>query len=695
MGKRLKKEYILSFLALLIAAFVWQKVFHFNPILTLPFGIFVMLLLPGYLLSTLFFQKFSRSLEVIEQLPIFFGLSLTFWTILSAIAYQIQLPTNFVIGIIIFLEIGTLIFLQFKYFYNHYPTSLSEINHQTFFSHKLYLGIFLLLIGIIGVLGAINSQFQGFNFDTLPHLAAYRKIAASSKIIGGDVLYQQGAPYLFHYASNPWYLFMGLTARLSHVDVVWLYISLVPVLTLLMFFTFYSMLKSIIFDPHTALLGSIMVTIPWISELAIQWKNFHSFYLGFFPYPYTVSELILLPLLLTSCFRYIYKPSQTVWLLTSLLAIATIGQHVLFVIWTPLFLGFILLTSNLIVSSKMNRFQNYALFAEICLIAFFLLFLQISFPLALAPSPMNPNKILLDWSSGGSVWILGKNFFASSPQYLLTTGWKQLLGFMIIAGFIGFTQGVLFIKKDSRRRLPQLTWIPSRTWHLMLGVFAVIVGPWIVIFNPLLVPQIVQLFGSSIPIMRVSESMTVFSHVLIFGTLACLLSLLFSLLKGEKKGHHWKTVVLIVGLLLICSPLLSKSVRVALANSLSDNRDTPSLLNLQQNKFYQELSQHPPGVVAITFKQADMVAALTPHYVLAVQIWHNTNLQEGKKRLGDNEKIINFSVNFAKMQQLLKKYNCRYIVIARNSPHLSRFKIHSSFFKEIIETPEQIVLEVL
>src|SRR5207249_2057853 len=72
------------------------------PLAVLGPPIVVMLVLPGFLILELAAAETALRLDLLERVPLLFGLSLTVWTVLGAAAYRGRWTADGVIGAILF-----------------------------------------------------------------------------------------------------------------------------------------------------------------------------------------------------------------------------------------------------------------------------------------------------------------------------------------------------------------------------------------------------------------------------------------------------------------------------------------------------------------------------------------------------------------------------------------------------------------
>ena len=326
-------------------------------------------------------------------------------------------------------------------------------------------------------------------------------------------------------------------------------------------------------------------------------------------------------------------------------------------------------------------------------------YLTISFPLiGKGLLPETAEESIAFWRGhGGPVWQLGRNWFAASPIHLIEQGWKDLAGLLFIVVFVcyGISSLVRIRPKKGIFALCFTVQDQAAPQGLYYGVAAVILGTWGIVYNPLLVPFLVKLFHSSIHVYRWVDINLVLSQALIFGAIACVVSLpmisrSWNKLRSLKLLIPLTAVMLVIGL-----PLRSPDLNTTLVETFDNRVWHTSLLDLPNEALYHGLSQLPPGVVAVRADFAELVAALTPHVVVTVRPFRIGDYQNIKEHIADNEAIINFSVDPGMMRNLLAKHNCRYVIVPRGDPKVVCFEEQKDLFTEVLKTEAHQVFEVI
>ncbi|MDD5130378.1 MAG: hypothetical protein PHS66_04955 [Candidatus Omnitrophica bacterium] len=526
------------------------------------------------------------------------------------------------------------------------------------------------MIFIVTLLVAFSVEYQRNDFDTMVHLVGASKIAISPKVFVSNPFLGPQYSYLLNYTVNPWYLAFGLTARMANINVAWLYVLLAIIFTPLFFFSVYALLKNLFFDNFIALAGALLMIGPWVSKMALGWgPGMGGFYLQFLPHPGITGELILLPIFLGICFNYLRTDSVSSWGAAILLALAAMGLHPLFLVIMPLIVGTIFFFSLFFPQIKGRKM-------------IFFLFLAI-FSLAAAIAYITVNPIHQNWIGQGygdycaaqspsqmnhfltMCLKLNKNLFAMHPKYFM-----HYVGFGGLASFVVI---LIFLLKN--------TGLPVNKKRYFIWVFAgIFFGPCFIVFNPLIVPYLVKLLNSPIPIWYLGLSYEAFITACKFGAIAAIVVILIKnkrfVLNREKSEKILLSLILVFG---IGWSLGRPSVVKLIYGFINRDRCfNISILDASKNKLYIELSNLKQGVVAMPFEQAEYLAMTTPHYIIAAS-------RMAIERRLDNEKLLNFSVSLKEMESLIKKYKCKYIVVSLDDNLVVNNEFsHSSAYWDIV-----------
>jgi hypothetical protein len=222
-------------------------------------------------------------------------------------------------------------------------------------------------------------------------------------------------------------------------------------------------------------------------------------------------------------------------------------------------------------------------------------------------------------------------------------------------------------------------------------------GPYLVIFNPFLVPWIVKQLNWPHIIYRFPGN-TALPDAIVFGAAAYVLTLF---LRTKRKCSRGMSLVPLLAFIILFSlPVFNPSLRKVMTSALDNRSWYPSLLDLSNDTLYRGLSQLKPGIVAVERRKTGYVAALTPHYLVAGHyntgsiVFTTDDKRLVARRWADNEKILVFDITAQEMRQLLDEYHCRYVIVSRASPRLARFRAYPDLFDPVLETETDMVFYV-
>jgi len=692
--RRSRWELTLGALPAIAAILVWAQWVGGGPVAQLFPSAVGMLLLPGFVMLELVFPKVACRLDGLERAPLAFAISVGLWIGIAAVAYRIQCSGAAVIGGIMAFDLLGLAAVFFVRPMQHAMNSNLMEGAPSSSMTSGYRTAFLTFIAGVSMVMAYASQYQMSDYDVMFHLAGFRNIADHARITNCDNLLGPGSLSLPQYTANPWYLVGGLTTRLAHADVTWLYVFLTFLLTALVFLTFYLLLKTLLADDRLAVIGVMVGTIPWIYGMTVFWRIFWSFYLTFLPFGSSIAELILLPMSLAYSLRYIMVRQREDAVVMIILAIAAMGIHVEYLVHVPYLLVMVLIASMIPADTWRNRLRTLALAGTVGLLAVMIAYLGLSFPSRAPISPMTELDMLRMWK--GKMFLqIGKNVYGADPkEYFLRTGWTVVLGLIAVILFIRFRIRTL-VAKRSRGWLGAILLVSRKkaTARLAAGVVMAVVAPWLLVFNVVLVPWLVRLLHSTVPFYRMLGSAGAFARVVELGGLACLLTWTLDCRFVRLRVRRGLILAAVV-VSSIVLPLSMSAVREAVTGALANYGWYPSLLDLPNESLYRELNRLEPASVAVRSEQAIITAALTPLHPIFVAGDRLGDYRLADERGAANERILNFSVSPEQMRILLNEYCCHYVIISINSPYLSRFRSHPELFREVFKSEADAVFSV-
>ncbi len=684
--RRRMREPALAAFPIVVAVMIGKGSIIAHPILQSTPAVLAFLFLPGYVVLELAFPFLAQKMGKIERPPLLFGLSLAVWTVIAIPSYWAQWSAAWVIaGMLLACLIGVIIMICLRPVCSS-SSVVSDSSLPAFPFRRVYVAILVAVLIIVAVAVGFRSQFMRADFDTITHLAGFQRIVHLDRIMGGNPFLEPGKTALFHYASNPWYLVCGLTARLAHIEAFWLYSILAALLTVLAFMAFLCLLYILINDMRVAFIGTFLAVLFSLYGWATDWAGCYSFYLEFISYPHTLDQLIMWPLVLFCVLRYVRFKDMNSLGLTALIALATMGQHVLFIVWVVGITSLILVVTMFFRDFKKDRLRTLMLIVIILASAAVVAFFMLKFPLA-GHMKKKAAEEIAGWAKLKGMSFYFKTLYAADIHYLGKEGWKQVLGFAVII----FYTCVLSCQKLK-------LCVPHKAdQHFLIVVGVALFGPYLVIFNPFIVPWICQLFHWPQVIYR-WPNLVALPNAVAYGAMACVLVLCFQAKSKWSKAFY--IFPLIVCFTLGAYPFFNPSLRKTLASALDNRGWYPSMFDLAHDPLYQSLGHLKPGVVAIERPKTGYVVALTHHYLVAGH--YNTNSvvfsledeQSLAKRWSDNQKILDFEMTAQQMRQLLDEYHCKYVVVSRSSPRLNQFMASADLFDLILKTETDFLFSV-
>lgn len=291
--------------------------------------------------------------------------------------------------------------------------------------------------------------------------------------------------------------------------------------------------------------------------------------------------------------------------------------------------------------------------------------------------------------------IFNESLYCANPDYIVSRGWKEVLALVVIAGFVLFQDRG--IKQGHGAASLPVKYL-SFSWGPLIAAAGVLFIPWLIIFNPVVVPWIIKPLGWPQLVYRFPAANTVLSHAFVFGAIACGL-ILFSR-QASRAWRGFRLIPLIAIFIGIGAPFVVPSSRIILRDVWKNRGWYPSLLDLSRDSLYSGLARLEPGVVAVAREKTGLVAALTPHYLVMGNYNQGNSVVTAEDerflnaRWVDNEKIVAFRIPPAEMTRLLNKYRCRYVIVARGSAALSVFRAHPELFDETLITGTDVVFAV-
>lgn len=385
-----------------------------------------------------------------------------------------------------------------------------------------------------------------------------------------------------------------------------------------------------------------------------------TFYLQFLPTPEPYAMLILFPAWLAYCFRYVQSPTSENWIAAALLAIAAMGVHPEFLLLVPYSISIVFIISMFFMA-RHDKIKTSALAAFIFISAAIIAYLIVN---PIGKEYLKDGWVVFDKKDVlrqllKKAWIISPNLYAVHPRFLLTPeSLKNVISGIVITLFIWF-QPRLSIEKISKEDTDSSVSMPQKIVQrrLAIAVAAVFAGPYLILYNPVLVPVIVTILGSAIPIRLIEGSYEVFVLVCKFGAIASVIILMLRSNRLYKYGKILKLILLFFILTVGIGWSVGRPpVRSLILGMIYRDPSVVSILDLTKDTLFKGLSKLEPGIVAIDMKLSEYLVMTTPHHVVSAT-------RATKERQLDNEKIVKFSVSTKVMKELITKYNFHYVVV--------------------------------
>jgi hypothetical protein len=312
---------------------------------------------------------------------------------------------------------------------------------------------------------------------------------------------------------------------------------------------------------------------------------------------------------------------------------------------------------------------------EICLMSVFIGYLTTSYSLALGPAsypdlPFTYNDT--NW------WVINQSLFAMDPRILIR----------YVPMFVLYLAVIIWVKYP-RDSACDNNVDDQANKRLIAASICILISPFFIVLNPLLVPKLLALFQSDVPLRRMPSVYELLKQVIIYGSVACFI--VWCIIRYQGKMIISKILPLLVISLFTIFPFFSPSVRTAFSNVMTIPDNYPSFLDVSQDELYKKLSNMKQGIIAAPPSVGKYTVAFTPHYSIAETF--DINMID-KIRFIDNDNIITYRVSDKMMRDLLNKYNCRYVVVSQSSPGLAKFETDKNIFYEVFRTNQYAVFAV-
>lgn len=312
--------YLVFFLASIILFFLLKL--PLSP-LTLTFGFFLILLLPGFSLSRIIKYEGKKNFDKIISwvtlgFIVIFGLILI--AIFLGVTMQILITSGLVLFIILF---GIALFLDIQRKETDYAYYLPKLS--SFKQPNFYLGLVLVVLVMLSmiVLDGLGGLFKGG--DPSFHLAIVKKAYEGTSLSALSLSLVKGSIHIT-YGYPVWHVFLGALARIFNSDIFILWRTVVIPVSLLSIFICYWLIRKVM--PNKSL--AIFTVIAFL--VYILNKN-TAFLFTCISIPDTLNNLIFFPLTIGLSLNYILNASainlKKDWLGFAIIALISIFMAII------------------------------------------------------------------------------------------------------------------------------------------------------------------------------------------------------------------------------------------------------------------------------------------------------------------------------------------------------------------------------
>lgn len=608
--------------------------------------------LPGYLLSQMLFKK--ADFNTIEQLPIWFVLSLGILTIPAIFAYII--PTTLV-GFFYFIFGITSILALIVFIFRRKKIALSSGGYDwtcliTFLLALIYAGIIYKVGGELGE-------------DTLYHLVLLKKLVSRHYISLASVFYKSSGP-VFDYNYSLWHVLLAMAAKFSGLSIRIVWFLIPSILTPLAIIAYYTLARTIFQNRFTGLVTALILTGHlggiWYSNMGFNELNA----------PYAIARYILIPTIWIFLFSYFYKRQKILLGLAAFLPLTLANIHTFyFFLYAITLIGFALLYFLVKRRDKENNKTLFAISALSIVIAGPYLILRY-----LSYSIDNP-------------W-----FFTPA---ILSTGYFPN-GIVMLTPHLGYINPIyvfskiyVLLQEESPAQLCSFLVLPWIFFYLKRCFWAVFLsGSFVTIIGIMLHPVLATLVAKVISysyVVRMSDLLPAF---LILGLVSSRI-LTFSFKKARNK------VVMIFFLGIVISMSAYNGVR-RLAHQV---RLSPTIRQVEAHpKVYDFLDRDilGPAVIFSDAKTSLISLGYANNYAAVVRVVDSATDSKSYERIQDSVDALNSATNIERTLSILKKYEVDYILLSPNyntQTVRAKFEIHDGLFKKIFDDDGYVVYEVI
>lgn len=318
------KSLFLTYILAVICTIIFYVILKFplTP-LTLTFGFFFLVLVPGFALSRIFNLEMKSN---IDKIAYFISLGFIFIFSLILLAMVLGLSANLLIiigiatySIIFLLGLGLDLTCKESIFSYSFPKikDFSIIN--------IIVGF--ILIALIGftmvVLDGLGALFKGG--DPSFHLAIVKKAYEGISLSANNLSLVEGSVHIT-YGYPVWHVFLGLLAKIFHSDIFVLWRAVVVPVSLLSIFIWYWLARKIM-PTKTMALFMVIVYLVYILN-----KN-TAFLFTCISIPDTLNNLVFMPLSIGLVLNYVFSKTainlKKDWLILAIIALLGIFMAII------------------------------------------------------------------------------------------------------------------------------------------------------------------------------------------------------------------------------------------------------------------------------------------------------------------------------------------------------------------------------
>jgi hypothetical protein len=621
--------------------------------------------LPGMMfINIVLYKGVVCKKNILQNIPIYFILSLVIWILISSISYEFKIKSEYPIYILIGIIFLLILFAILRNSYYSFCNFIKEFS-QIFSLYSLLVCVLALFIGYI-------AQFQTGDSDAFAHMASIRNASTSQIVLSCDWVIGNNAPIASTYGCSPWYLILGMVARLSNVDVGLVYPVICGALFYLAAMASYSLLMEVSSDVFIAKVSSIVLIATFFLNwfLIIGDVNYYSLDpLNNLIFSQHLISYIIFPVNIALLIRYLRSGAgEDLFLLGSSFFVVT-RFHPAWLFWAPIILFGILLAVRLHGKLKfLSWIKLYELISGILILSLIsiagYIFCENTFP-----SDIKIISPLALWQgSGKNLFLMSKYLFIYDPRtYLLERAFFDFFALFILHRLA--KESVSKEPSDGMRdKFKLLFWIYSGT----------LISVSLIIFNPLATYLIVTYMKSSVVLYRIFGLVTPF--------LSCIAIYAFvSLLKSKltKNSFHVSTITM---LMVFCFALVFWKFNYLSGLMLNKGGyySTYASINKAPFSYFRQLDQ---GNIVIDTSMATAVAALTDLDPIITEVWRAKSIDDIAANKKDNDTLLEFSATTDELLEIIKRRKIKYIFMSRENitgnrnikSHLELVHLKSSF----------------